>query len=123
MSRGRFCWMTAQADGVEHAVTDDAQAVGIETGQGWFEPLCGPRFLVACMDVGPLDRCSRCELVIRARVELRDFDERITAYRRPGWLARLLCRYEQPADVGDPTEPQYTPTSAGVQRRQGRRVA
>ncbi|MGH3758570.1 hypothetical protein [Actinophytocola sp.] len=129
-SREAFCWMTAQADGTEHAVTDVAQATGIEAARGWFEPLCGQRFLVACMDVGPLGRCAECELFVCVRADLRDFEQRMTEYRRPGWLSRLLCRYEQPADVGDPLEPQNTPTSAGVQlsparprRRRGRPTA
>ena len=56
---GRHCWMTTQTDGVEHAVTDDAQATGIAARNGWFEPLCGQRFLVACMDAGPVSRCPR----------------------------------------------------------------
>ncbi|MPZ84042.1 MAG: hypothetical protein GEV28_28070 [Actinophytocola sp.] len=115
----RFCWMTSQDGGVEHAVTDDAQASGIEAGKGWFEPLCGQGFLVACMDAGPRGRCARCELFVRARADLRDFEQRMTEYRRPGWLSRLLCRYKQPAGVGDPTEPLNAPTSAGLQPSAG----
>jgi hypothetical protein len=90
--------MTTQADRIEHAVTDDAQAIGVEAGNGWFEPLCGRRFLVACMDAAPLRKCTKCEQFVRIRACLRDFELRLTEYRRPGWLGRLLCRYKQLAD-------------------------
>jgi hypothetical protein len=102
---GSFCWMTAQADRVEHAVIDDEQVAGMKAGQGWFAPLCGEPFLVAFMDVGPVVRCRRCRQLIQARDSLRDFDQRLTEYRRPGWLDRLLCRYQQPAHPVSDTTP------------------
>lgn len=61
----KFSWLTAQVDGTEHAVTDDAQVVGMDAGTGIYESLCEARFLVAFMDVGPRRRCSFC----RARDE------------------------------------------------------
>lgn len=83
-----FSWITAQADGTEHAVTDEAQVAGMEAGDGVFEAMCGTRFLVACLEVGPRDRCSDCCAFLRAQAEMRDLDERMT---RPSWLRRLFC--------------------------------
>lgn len=107
-----FSWITAQADGTEHAVTDEAQVAGMNAG-GRFEAVCGAAFLAACMEVGPLGRCASCRAFLRARAELRDFDERMS---RPSWLSRL-CHRKQPADVGsETTAPQDAPTSAGTQK-------
>ncbi len=115
-----FSWITAQADRTEHAVLDEAHVAGMEAGNGRYEPLCGETFLAACMDVGPSRSCQRCWVFIRARAELRSFEERLTAYRRPGWLARLLCRYQQPAGVGsETTTSPNAPTSAGLQPSAG----
>lgn len=114
----RFCWVTAQVDGAEHAVTDESHVAGMTAGDGMYVALCGEEFLCACMDTGPSGRCSSCRGFVRARAELRDFDERMTEHRRPGWLSRLLCRYEQPADVGWP------PASKSADaRRRGRHAA
>jgi len=116
-AKTRFSWITAQADGAEHAVIDEAHVAGMQAGEGVFEAACGAVFLAACMDAGPRDRCSSCRAFVRARVELRDFDDRLTEYRRPGWLSRLFCHRKQPADVGsDTTTPPDAPTSAGTQK-------
>lgn len=107
-----FCWMTAQADGIEHAVTDPAQVAGMEAGHGWFEAMCGREFLAACMDVGPLAQCSSCRAFLRARAEMRSLDERVN---RPGWLSRLFGHHKHPADVGsEPTTIPNAPASAGT---------
>lgn len=102
----RLSWITAQADGTEHAVTDEAHVAGMEVGDGVFEAVCGVRFLAACMDAGPLDRCSLCVAFLHARAEMRSFEERMN---RPSWLSRLCHRHKQPADVG--SEPTISPTT------------
>lgn len=56
----RFSWITAQADGAEHAVIDEAHVASMMAGEGMYEALCGVVFLAACMDAGPRDRCSSC---------------------------------------------------------------
>lgn len=82
-------WITAQEDGTEHAVTDDAQVAGMTMGHGSYEAVCGAIFLAACMDVGPLRRCPRCRSFLRAQAELRDWPERIGDRRgRRSWLCR-----------------------------------
>jgi hypothetical protein len=83
-----FSWITAQADGTEHAVTDEAHVAGMDAGDGMYEAMCDARFLIACQDVGPRGRCSCCWAFLRARAEMRDIDERMS---RPSWFARLFC--------------------------------
>jgi hypothetical protein len=80
--RVRTTWITAQYDGVEHAVDDDAQA----TRPGMFDPLCSVEFFPAPMETGPVGRCPRCVEVVRARNPLRD------AEPPPSWATRLRCR-------------------------------
>jgi hypothetical protein len=63
----RFSWITAQADGAEHAVTDEAHVAGMQAGKGRYEAACGVVFLAACMDAGPLGRCASCRAFLRAR--------------------------------------------------------
>lgn len=58
-----FCWITAQANRMEHAVTDHGQL----GGTGVFEGLCGLLFLPASMDVGPEWRCAVCAARSRGR--------------------------------------------------------
>ena len=65
MTRERFSWITAQADGAEHAVTDSALA---EARRGVFRGRCGTRFLAASMDAAPLHRCLNCRALISRRV-------------------------------------------------------
>lgn len=89
----KISWLTAQVDGTEHAVTDDAQVAGMDAGDGIYESLCEARFLVAFMDVGARRRCSFC----RARAQLRDWPEWMK--KQSSWLSRLGHR-GQPADVG-----------------------
>jgi len=114
MSCTRFSWITAQVDTTEHAVTDQAHAIGMDAGKGIYEALCGTSFRSACMDIGPLRQCPSCLRVVRARASLRNFEERITEHRRPGWLSRLLCRYQEPADVGcEETRIKASPTVVG----------
>lgn len=100
-----FSWITAQDEGTEHAVTDEAHVAGMDAGKGIYLAVCGANFLAACMDAGPRRRCPFC----RARTELRDRPERMS---RPSWLSRLFC-HKHPAGVGSERPP--APTSAGPQ--------
>ena len=84
--RVRTSWITAQADGVEHAVDDDAAA----SRPGMFDPLCSAEFYPAPMEAAPLTRCFRCVAVMRARRSLRDAEHRMDA--KPSWVGRLRCR-------------------------------
>ena len=68
----RLSWITAQVDGTEHAVTDEAQVTGMTTGRGRYQAVCGAVLLAACMDVGALRSCSRCSAFLRARVQRAD---------------------------------------------------
>lgn len=86
-----FSWITAQADGTEHAVTYTAQEASAALGHGIYEAVCGEQLLSASMDVGPLERCVTCVAILRARAALRDLNQRMTA-RQPRWLARLCPR-------------------------------
>ena len=118
-----FTWITAQADGTEHAVTEKAEQTSRAARRGAFEAMCGEIFLCASMDVGPSRTCPRCRAFIQARAEMRSFEEVLTEHRRPGWLARLLNRYVSPEDVGSqqtqsPAAPRSTgPRSTGEARR------
>lgn len=104
-------WITSQADGAEHAVTDEAHVAGMEAGLGWYEAACGEEFLAACMDVGPLRRCASCFALLRAHAQMRSAEERMS---RPSWLSRL-CHRKQPAGVGsDTTTSPDAPPSAGT---------
>jgi hypothetical protein len=78
----RFCWITAQGDRTEHAVSDHAQAAA---RQGIYEGLCGGRFLAAPMIVEPAGRCSSCRAYLRARAQARSIHERMRE-PRPRWL-------------------------------------
>ena len=84
--RVRTTWITAQSDGIEHAVDDDAQAMR----PGTFSPLCSVAFFPAPMEFAPLGRCPRCTAVLRARASLRDVEDRMDA--KPSWAGRLRCR-------------------------------
>lgn len=84
--RVRSTWITAQCDGVEHAVDDDARS----SRPGMFDPLCSVEFFPAPMEAGPLGRCPRCVAVVRARTSLRDVEPRLDA--KPSWANRLRCR-------------------------------
>jgi hypothetical protein len=118
----RFTWITAQIDGTEHAVTDEAQVAGMAARAGWYEAVCGNEFLAAFMDLGPSRACAACQTIIWARDELRSFEERLTEHRRPGWLARIFCRYPPPAPVDCVREGGMTSVSVPgpVHRRQRR---
>lgn len=83
--RVRATWITAQSDGIEHAVDDDAQA----TRPGMFDPLCSVEFFPAPMETGPQGRCPRCVAVMRARRSLCDVEHRMDA--KPSWAGRLRC--------------------------------
>lgn len=112
----RFAWITAQADGSEHAVIYEAHVAGMRAGHGWFEAVCGEEFLAACMDVGPLRRCASCLAFLRARARMRCAEQRMS---RPSWLSRL-CRRKQPADVGsETTTSPNAPASVGLQPSAG----
>ncbi len=100
--RSRIFWITAQEDGTEHAVTDEAQEASRAAGVGWYEAVCGAVFLAAAMEAGPVGRCASCRAFLRAQYEMRDINERM---RRPSWLSRL-CHRKQPADVGIEMDPQ-----------------
>lgn len=63
----RFCWITAQIDRTEHAVTDEAQV----RRTSMLNALCGLVFLPACMDIGPEQRCAACAAFLRARTAMR----------------------------------------------------
>lgn len=65
---GQFSWITAQHDGTEHAVSDEAQA---GARRGVYQGLCGGRFLAASMDVGPGERCASCRAFLRVRAARR----------------------------------------------------
>lgn len=93
----RVSWITAQEDGTEHAITDEAQAAGMATAKGVYEGICGEAFLVASLDAGPLRRCRQCLAFTRAKSRLRDLDERMT---NGGWFSRLCHRRKRSADVG-----------------------
>lgn len=84
--RVRTTWITAQVDGVEHAVDDDAQS----SRPGIFDPLCSVEFFPAPMESAPVRRCHRCVAVVRARISLRDVEHRMDA--KPSWAGRLRCR-------------------------------
>ena len=84
--RVRTIWITAQCDGIEHAVADDARS----SRPGIFEPLCAVEFFPAPMEAAPVGRCHRCTAVIRARTSLRDVEHRMDA--KPSWANRLRCR-------------------------------
>lgn len=84
--RVRTTWITAQHDGIEHAVDDDAQA----SRPGMFDPLCSVEFFPAPMETGPVGRCPGCLAVVRARTSLPDTEHRTDA--KPTWAGRLRCR-------------------------------
>jgi hypothetical protein len=60
----RFCWITARDDRTEHAVTDEAQE---SNTVGVLNALCGNRFIIASMEVGPERRCLYCTALLRSR--------------------------------------------------------
>jgi hypothetical protein len=84
--RVRTTWITAQSDGMEHAVDDDAEP----SRPGRFDPLCSVEFFPAPMEMGPRGRCPRCLAVVRARTALRDIEPRMDP--KPSWANRLRCR-------------------------------
>lgn len=84
--RVRTTWITAQRDGIEHAVDDDARS----DRPGMFGPLCSVEFFPAPMEAAPRGQCPRCVAVVRARTSLRDAEHRMDA--KPSWAGRLRCR-------------------------------
>jgi hypothetical protein len=82
----RYCWITAQTDRTEHAVSDEAQGAA---RRGAYEGLCGQEFLAASMDVGPQQHCGSCRAFLDARVKSRSMTERMN---RRTWFARLCSR-------------------------------
>lgn len=56
-------WVTAGADGTEHAVTDEQMSVGRAERTGVYVAQCGLRFAAAAMVAPALRRCSDCLLL------------------------------------------------------------
>lgn len=97
--RVRTTWITAQGDGIEHAVDDDAEP----SRPGLFDPLCSTEFFPAPMELGPLGRCPACVAVLRARAALRELDQRMDG-PRPSWATRLRCRRKRRGQRPDRSE-------------------
>jgi hypothetical protein len=95
-------WVTGAEDGLDHAVSEDAMAAGIDEGKGRFTAFCGVIVLAAPMIEPPGRRCRRCaELLYLATRQAtgpqrrsggtRRARHRLSS-RRPSLLARLLCQ-------------------------------
>lgn len=96
-SSGRsMAWMTCVPDFTEHAVTDDAFAVGRTLGEGLYEALCGRVIAPASMLSAPVSRCSICARALYARNTLGTAEERLdggTSHRKAGRLGRAVRRW------------------------------
>jgi hypothetical protein len=105
-------WITAQADGTEHFVTDAAQVAGMGPRRGWYEAVCQKvSFRPAAMETGPRRRCRDCGAIRRNTQPSRKGPK-----ARVCWLSRLPCPLQSPADAGSCSTPFLnSPTSAGVQ--------
>ncbi|MCA1677359.1 MAG: hypothetical protein LC799_35995, partial [Actinobacteria bacterium] len=57
--RCRVTWVTSDADGTEHAVTDEQMTAG---QAGVYVAQCGLRFVAASMVTPALRRCADCLL-------------------------------------------------------------
>ena len=103
-------WITAQADGTEHFVTEEAQSAGMGARRGWYEAFCQQvSYWPAAMEIAPRRRCRACAAELSARQVSRR--NNLKPRRR---LSRLLCPLKPPAGVGrDMTTSSDAPTSAG----------
>jgi hypothetical protein len=95
--RGRPIWVTSVTDDVDHAVRHESMAVGITSGAGKFEAVCGALVVPHSMTEPPHDRCLPCVAYLRAQRSLRDLERRMTPKprhrtRRWTWSRLLGCR-------------------------------
>lgn len=89
-------WVICAPEFAEHAVTDDAFALGRTVGRGLYEALCGRLVAPASMLSEPLSRCPVCTRVLFARTTLGTVEERLNGRagcRRVGPLGRAVRRW------------------------------
>lgn len=88
-SRVWTIWVTSIVDNADHAVTDEEMAVG----PGTYAAVCGATVVPPSMADPPRPCCRRCVAFLRARMSLRDLDQRMASRRKSrGRLGRLLGR-------------------------------
>jgi hypothetical protein len=76
-----FIWITAQDQGVDHAVTDEELAAERAENRGTPQAVCGAVFVPAPMEAESLPRCARCVAFLRARRDMRDAATRLIPLR------------------------------------------
>ena len=86
-------WSRSGIDGQDHAITDEAYAPA-HMQRGYAEAVCGHLATPVSLTVPPGPRCRACQLYVRARATLPDFDLRrngpIRRHRPTNLLRRLL---------------------------------
>jgi hypothetical protein len=87
--------VTSVVDGLDHAVSDENMAAGIEAGRGQYRAVCGAVVVPDALSVPPRRLCSGCNALMYPLVastsECRVIRQR--GHRRPGpvrrWVASL----------------------------------
>jgi hypothetical protein len=95
--RCRAAWVTSNADGTEHAVTDEQMTAGRAEGSGMYVAQCGLRFVAASMVTPALRRCTDCLLLTLAPTHHRAGHPRGGLLAR--WTGRLLRLLRIPVAV------------------------
>jgi hypothetical protein len=91
LTRSLVAWVTSNANGTEHAVTDEQMTAGRTEGSGMYVAQCGLRFVTASMVAPALRRCTDCLLLTTAPTHHRAGPPRGgLLVRWTGWLFRLL---------------------------------
>ncbi|HKR50023.1 MAG TPA: hypothetical protein VJT72_10655 [Pseudonocardiaceae bacterium] len=92
-----MAWVTSNADGTEHAVTDEQMTAGRADGSGMYVAQCGLRFVAAPMVTPALRRCTDCLLLTPAPPHHRAGPPRGGLLAR--WTGRLLRLLRTPVAV------------------------
>ena len=120
-SRLYVTWHRCVADNLDHAVTDEALAEGIELQEGRYYSLCGREVLFDSCLVPPGRPCGACNRLVRLCAGMPETEP--MRRKKPSRLRCLLGRLQTPA-VLSPRPPQRvrhipeqggrTTTSAGT---------
>jgi hypothetical protein len=96
LTRSLGAWVTSNADGTEHAVTDEQMTAGRTGRSGVYLARCELQFVAAPMVTPALRRCTDCLLLLTPARVVPPHDGLLTR-----WTSRLLHLLQTPV-TGSP---------------------